>query len=138
MESEVLGLYERNYMNESEENSGSAKIRKGKSKRNCKGHSKMVLKMLSKQMKMLKKQQRLLKRQKKQMNKATETLAFSETGKMKETKRLKHVEKVAPAEKSFWGKLSDAIIKAVPTVLTVLVGKVCSFIFKKKEHGISL
>lgn len=123
METDIMNIYEAKYMDETKEKPGSAKKKLGKDKfKNRERKLKKVLKALRKQLKLLKK--------------AVKTFAVSETQKVEDVKKDeqvehdKNVEKVDAKEKSFWRRLGDAVIKAVPSVLIQFVGKVCASIFK--------
>ncbi len=134
MNPEIRKLYENSDMGRAEEGSGlTKKKKKGEGgKKGSKKRMKYGFKSLSKQMKKMNKQQKTIRR-------AFETFAASETKTVEGAKKVEQVEhgenmgKGVSAEKSFWGKLGDAIIKAVPTILATVVTSICSFFFKRKQ-----
>ena len=127
MNDEIRSLYETENMNEVEENFKSTKSKKGGRKRkNGKKCMKNVLKSVSKQMKLIREQQKLL-------NRAFETLVVSETKKVEQAEHGENMRKTVSAEKSFWGKLGDVVLKAVPTLLVTVVTSICGFLFKRKQ-----
>ena len=134
MDKDILNLYETEHNNEQKVGAGS-KIRKKKKKK----HGKRIEKLLKKQNKYLKQLAKICKF--KAENKQEK--ARSDYGEEKTCKE--HVdgeqEKDKQSKKSFWSKLGDAIIKAVPVILTRVTAAVCNFLFGRKyrngssQHG---
>jgi Mg2+/Co2+ transporter CorB len=83
-----------------------------------------VLQLKKKGKKNVKKNNKLLKEQNKQLKKIILSYKYQNIGNQNETEKPK---------KSFWEKIGDAIVKAVPAVLTTIVGTVLTFVFKGRS-----
>lgn len=84
------------------------------------------LKKKKKGKKKIKKDNKLLKKQNKKLKKIILSYRYQDMGNQNKTEKPKT---------SFWEKIGDSIVKAIPTVLTTIVGTVLTFVFKSKSDS---
>ncbi len=131
MNQDILNLYETEHNIEQKVGTGS-KIRKKKKRK----RSKRIENLLKKQNKYLKQLAKICKL--KAENKQEK--ARKDYGEEKTCKEHAdgEQEKDKQSKKSFWIKLGDAVIKAVPVILTRVTVAVCNFLFGRKYRNGSL
>lgn len=121
MNKEILDLYETDHSEQ--ETNTSSEIHKKRKAKHCK------------------KAEKLLKKQNKYLKQLARTCKFQDERKRKEENtRENHAdseqqERDKQSKKSFWSKLGDAIVKAVPIILNTITAAVCTFFFGGKYRS---
>lgn len=117
MNDDIRALYETEHTYGFEKSPGSVES-KSKEREYWERRKEAILEILPEQMEKVRKKQ-------KKLEKKVKALTAPETEVRKEAKTT------VPVEKSFWRRLGDVVIKAVPVILTTIATSVCNFLFKR-------